>query len=364
MVQQLELFEEEFLDTKKRDFRGTEKRASKKTSKESIPSVIHLDKRRRRKGMRIYKVYAETSGISRDEWLRLRNNGIGGSDIAAILNMSRYSSRRILWLEKTGVKPPDDLSHVEAIHWGNVHEDAVAREFMERTGVQVRKRQAILQRKDKPFMFANVDRLVLGKLEGLECKTAHEYKKGEWSEDSIPDEYFFQCQWYMAVTGFERWHIAALIGGNKFYINTIERDDELIAVMEQEAENFWLNEVKGDQVPAWGGTDDEKEYLASLHDRDEKDKEIELAPELYSGILKHYEEIKKQMTELEKEKKAIENDLKAELKDSERAIIGDHRVKWSGYETSRLDTKRMKDEDPEIYEKYVKKSYVRKFEVK
>lgn len=65
-------------------------------------------------------------------------------------------------------------------------------------------------------MLANVDRLIIGKKEGMECKTASEYLKNDWEEEEIPAQYLIQCQHYMAVTGYEAWWIAVLIGGNKF----------------------------------------------------------------------------------------------------------------------------------------------------
>ena len=42
-----------------------------------------------------------------------RRNYIGGSDIAAILGMSRWKTPLKLWLEKTGEVEPDDLSENE-----------------------------------------------------------------------------------------------------------------------------------------------------------------------------------------------------------------------------------------------------------
>ena len=56
----------------------------------------------------------------------------------------------------------------------------------------------------------------MGERIGLECKTASEYLKKEWKDEEIPVAYLLQCQHYMAVTGYEAWWIAVLIGGNKF----------------------------------------------------------------------------------------------------------------------------------------------------
>jgi predicted phage-related endonuclease len=39
-----------------------------------------------------------------------RRTGIGGSDVAAVLGISRYKSAFQLWQEKTGQVQPEDIS--------------------------------------------------------------------------------------------------------------------------------------------------------------------------------------------------------------------------------------------------------------
>lgn len=43
-----------------------------------------------------------TKNMSREEWLAHRRNGIGGSDAAAVVGMSEYTSPYMLWCDKTG----------------------------------------------------------------------------------------------------------------------------------------------------------------------------------------------------------------------------------------------------------------------
>jgi YqaJ-like recombinase protein len=46
------------------------------------------------------------SGIPEAEWLALRKTGIGGSDIGALLGMSKYTSPYELYLDKRGELGP------------------------------------------------------------------------------------------------------------------------------------------------------------------------------------------------------------------------------------------------------------------
>lgn len=48
--------------------------------------------------------------IARDEFLHRRRAGIGGSDIAAILGLSKYKTAYDVWLDKRGEAPAEDES--------------------------------------------------------------------------------------------------------------------------------------------------------------------------------------------------------------------------------------------------------------
>ena len=47
-------------------------------------------------------IFADTSRMSREEWLKVRTQGIGGSDVSVIAGINPYRSVYQLWLEKTG----------------------------------------------------------------------------------------------------------------------------------------------------------------------------------------------------------------------------------------------------------------------
>ncbi|WP_186441720.1 YqaJ viral recombinase family protein, partial [Desulfamplus magnetovallimortis] len=168
--------------------------------------------------------------ISYEEWLQYRRSGIGGSDAGAIAGVNPYSSIASVYFDKVGEinSSPDMQEASEAIYWGKRLEDIIADEFAKRTGLQIEKSHYILRSEENPFMLANLDRIITGKEEGLECKTTSSFKKCDWDEECIPEMYMAQVQHYMAVTGFEGWWVAVLIGGNHFRYQYIERDDEYI----------------------------------------------------------------------------------------------------------------------------------------
>lgn len=319
------------------------------------------------------KVFVSTMDMDHELWLLTRRKGIGGSDIATILGLnSKYKSPMNLYLEKIGEAPDSEVYTVdengafvsgnEAAYWGNRNEDTVAKEFSLRTGMRVKKRNAILQHDKYEYFLANVDRLIVGKKEGLECKTASEYLKGEWDEEKVPDAYFVQCQWYMAITGYKVWHLAVLIGGNKFRHFRIERDDELIEILEQKASDFWLNHVVPKVPPEFDGSEASTALLGALYP-EAVDDHVDLPGE-YSDKLQQHDELKERINEFTEAKKAIENEIKGLMEDKKWAFVADRKVTWSRFSTEKFDKKAFKKEHPDIYAKYVSEGSSSKFMIK
>ena len=49
----------------------------------------------------IYKKVFDAKKATKEDWLRFRKTGIGGSDMAAIMGLSKWKSPLDIWLEKT-----------------------------------------------------------------------------------------------------------------------------------------------------------------------------------------------------------------------------------------------------------------------
>lgn len=306
-------------------------------------------------------VLVPTLGMEREEWLMARRRGIGGSDAAAIAGLNRWRSPIAVWLEKTGQIVPEEPG--EAAYWGTILEDIVAQEFTKRTGKKVRRRNAILQHPEHPFMLANVDRLVVGERAGLECKISSEYRKGEWGEDgeTLPPEYLIQVQHYMAVTGYDSWYLAVLIGGNKFIHFRVDRDQELIDYLIKIESDFWKL-VEDGTPPPMDGSDASSELLNRLYPKSNSEA-IELPKSALELIeeREHWAEQEKLMAE---KKQEAENKLKQLLGDNEVGWAGERKVTWKTVTSQRLDTKKLQAEHPDIYAKYVKESSYRRFSIK
>lgn len=306
-------------------------------------------------------IVTDTKDLSREQWLDLRMNGLGGSDASVILGFNNWKSPFQLYIEKTTFIPQEETDN-EFIYWGNVLEDVVAQEFAKRTGKEVYEDFKMLAHPEYPFMTANLDRRIVGENAFLECKTTSAYKMKDWDGDQVPAAYLIQIQHYMAVTGFDKCYIAVLIGGNHFVHKEIERDQELIDMIIQAEKGFWENHVMAKEPPEIDGSAAAKEFINNKYAIDD-------GSEIYLGAdvdvtLEALDAVKAEIKALEVAKTKYENDIKLQMKQSEKAVTKGYEVKYKTQVSNRIDTKRLKQEQPELYKQYVKESTSRKFTYK
>ena len=306
------------------------------------------------------KTMISTKDMSHEEWLYFRKSGIGGSDAGAICGLNPYCSPMAVYQEKVS-RDISDYDN-ESMRQGKDLEEYVARRFMEETGKKVRRANVISQSTEHPFMFANVDRMIVGEDAGLECKTASAYSAGKWKDGHIPESYQIQCHHYMAVTGAKAWYIAVVILGRDFIWHKIERDEELIQNLISIEKDFWENHVIPRNMPEPDGSDSSEQLIREYFGIAAEEKKIFLTG--FDKQLSRREEITKLMEKLDTEKKTIEQRLKLYMGDAEVAENERYRVSWKNNHTERLDTKALKQEQPDIYRRYAKAVDSRRFLVR
>ena len=123
-----------------------------------------------------------------------RPQGIGGTDIAAILGLSPYKTPLQLWEEKVG---EPNLAQRDAIHlrFGQHLEPFVASEYERVTGLHTSMPSDPIFHSEHGFMFASIDRLVMREPVTtslapqrkdvdrlLECKTSSVFSRQDWGE--------------------------------------------------------------------------------------------------------------------------------------------------------------------------------------
>ena len=285
-----------------------------------------------------------------------RSKYLGGSDIGAILGLSRFRSPLQVWMEKTGkeVKKLDSLP----LRFGSFAESFVASEYSRSTGFDLIHDESIYVHPEYSFMSAHIDRFVLEDSSSssptriLECKTANPFSAGDWGEvgtDQVPLSYLCQCLWYMAITNLNRVDLAVLFGNSDFRIYEISRDLELESTILQKASFFWNTYVLHD-VPPPATSEEDCQTLFSKGDPT-------MSVEAHSETL----ELRKRLALLNNEIDTREDEISA-IKQNIMTLMGEAETltyqgkviaTWKAPKPSyRLDSKTLEQEHPEIASHY------------
>ena len=317
-----------------------------------------------------------TAGMSREEWLAARRKGIGGSDAGAVLGMNPWRTPYAVWADKTGRLP--DLPDSEAMRLGRDLEDYADRRFREASGKNTRRLNAILQNPAYPFALANIDREIVGEQAGLELKTASAFRAKAFRGGEFPDAYYAQCVHYMAVTGAERWYLAALVLGEGLKIFRLSREEsdplpswcesgvfvpreEIDALLAAE-EVFWRL-VESDTPPGFTGSPGDTEALSLACPGDEESPAVSL-PEL-EGRAAEALALKEQIGLFETRLEQCAQELKGAMGDSPAALAGSCEILWKPQTRRTFDRKAFAKDHPSIdLSPYYKETRFRKFEIR
>lgn len=151
-----------------------------------------------------------TNKPTREQWLKERKSGIGGSDASAIVGLNPYSDNIKLWEIKTNRAEQDDISDKPYVQYGVAMEDILRQSFaIKHPEFEViHEENTIIRHPKYPFLFASLDGILINKETGekgvLEIKTSEilrSMQKEKW-KNQVPDNYYIQVLHYLNVTGF------------------------------------------------------------------------------------------------------------------------------------------------------------------
>jgi len=126
--------------------------------------------------------------------------------------------------------------------------------------------------------------------------------------------------------------------------------------------DFWENHVAPGIIPPPDGSRACDEVIEQYFHTAKKAGAVKLVG--FDDKLRHREELISSIAVLEAEKKQIEQEVKLFMKDNELASSESFRVSWKNIDSKNLDTKRIKEEKPELYTEYGQATHYRRFEVK
>lgn len=306
------------------------------------------------------------SDATRQEWLDARTTGIGGSDIAALVGLSEWSSRLGVFADKIG--RPEDRDNA-AMEWGRRLEDSIAEWFTDTTTIPTR-RVGLIRSRDHDVAVASIDRLtdclgVCPTRDGLlEIKTTSWRHEDDWADDQVPDAAELQTVWYLGVSGRSHAHVVVLIDGRTTVVRTVYPNPELFEIALRVAESFWADHVLPQVAP------DPTAHRAVLPEvkRLYPDVESERAIANPADVLPVRDElleVKAQIKELQGQESFLAARLRAVIGDAaELVAAGELVATLKTVNARRLDQKALAADQPELVAAYTKPAPYRALNLK
>lgn len=265
---------------------------------------------------------------ARRAWLEERRKGLGGSDIAALLGLTRYRSPLDVYVDKVGLTEIDDVE-TDAQMMGHLLEPVIAGIYAEREGVELYEPDVSpVVHPDYPWLRGTPDRLVRGQRLGLEIKTAGHRQERYWGTpgtDQVPPYYAAQAWWYMALFGYDRWDVAVLFAGQRFATYHLTRDRDVERNMLELAEWFWTKHVEPRIPPE--PMERDGPALALVHPTD--DGRLETGTDSVVLTAAELSRVKAEQAELDEVRLALESKLKARIGDhAGYALPNGGKVTW------------------------------------
>lgn len=207
----------------------------------------------------------------RNLWLHTRRQGLGSSDIAAILGISRYGNALSVYHDKTGGLPIDGDDSEPAL-WGRLNEETVAREWARRNRSVIQK-VGLIANTNRPWQMCTLDRRVLecpladGREKcAVEIKCRDKMKAGQFRK-GVADDVLVQTLWQADTCGYDHIHAAVLLGGNDFrqYVIRVADHQQLVDDLRAAGERAW-QQITDRQPPALAA-DADPEVLLDLYEQ-------------------------------------------------------------------------------------------------
>lgn len=202
--------------------------------------------------------------MTREQWLAERQTGVGGSDAAVVLGLSKWKTPYQLWQEKRGELPQQPDSWL--LRWGRAMEPELRQHYADLTGREVSLAHGIVRHPEHPWMICTPDGGVGsdGSRERrlLEIKISRSADGwGEPGSDEIHPVYLPQAQHNMLVTGFRVCDVLFAVYGREPVLYTVPADDEIHDMLIEAEYIFWDHVILGtppdptdfaDVISRWG----------------------------------------------------------------------------------------------------------------
>jgi putative phage-type endonuclease len=294
----------------------------------------------------------------RGRWLAERGTGIGASDIAAVLGISPWDSPfSYYWRRQLAT----DVEVNEAMEWGLRHERTIAEKFVEQHPEFVVQPGGLYRHPEHRWMLATPDGLITAvagtdPVAVMQIKTTHSWEGwGAPGTGQIPTHYAAQVQQEMTVMGVRRAWLPVLAGGNSYREYVVDWDPADADTITAAGTDF-MARLEAGTPPDVDGAVATTTALKQLHST-----VVDDVVTIPLNLADQYWTRRQLAADAQAALAEAENRIRALLGDYKTAVAGGQRVaQRSVYDTTRIDTKRLKAELPDVYADYSTTSTVNK----
>ena len=254
-----------------------------------------------------------TESQRREAWLADRRTCITGTDVAAILGLSRFSSPVQVYLDKKGLA---EVQENEAMRWGKRLERPILEAYAEAQQVAITFADPFTLHRVPgfPIMGASLDAV---REDGapVDAKNTR-HRSGDWGEDGtdqIPVYYAAQLAVQMMVQDAPFADLAVLFSGQELATFRVHRDLETEAIIRERVAVWWERHIVHDIPPDPDGSESSTRWLAKRFAK-HTDAVREATPEVIEWVRQRQEAYT-----AEKDAKA----LKQEAENHIKAFLGE-----------------------------------------
>ena len=283
---------------------------------------------------------------SKEDWLNLRRAYIGASEVSILNKTNLYSTPLDLYNKKTlGV----EAEETERMRWGNILENAIAREWAERNGRKVRKSNYLYVADDT--LAATIDRLDdLGRVIEIKNTSSFAFNNAKLI-DGVPAMYYDQMQAQMLCLGVTEGVYVALINNGQLYDVNVSLNYDYAMELLKLAKDFIENNIRKNIPPAELPTEKPQEITEESIEGSEEDfQKFERIKTLESAI-----------KQLNDEKTAIVDSIKQKIGNKKELIYAGRKLFYYN-QYYQFNSQQFKKDNPELYDSY-KTQLVIKFNI-
>jgi len=284
-----------------------------------------------------------------------RKNHIGGSDIAAILGLSPFANAYDIWLQKTGKLETTD-EPTDAMAVGNFLEKGVLDYAESKLGPLKRNQYRSAKHTGLPLA-VNCDAIVLETGAPVEAKTSQlffPYGQGLWGEpgtDAVPPATVVQCHAQMICVDCDYCNVAALVGGKGLLMYIVSRDAEIESIIRQTIKKFWEKNVLADIPP--------EDIMPSMHSLKRIKREPKSIVDVPKDLVEKWLETKEAEAKAKKARIKAQVELLTYLGKAEAGRYDGGLITYFEQSKRGIDTKKLKELQPDLAEKFAKISKYR-----